>query len=170
MAICRYCNYENAEGKKFCGNCGASLNQPTSEATAPSEVPTFQQPQPLPQQVSQEGPNSKYVEPANTIPFNEKDQKAYQEKLAHPNRPDYENTSVLAFVLGFVSIIFNPLLLTSIAAIVLGIIGHANQGSKKKMAMIGWILGLITLVIRLVVYALIVYGIITIARGLLLWF
>ncbi len=206
MAICKYCNHENAEGRKFCIHCGARLDQPTSQTPTttsdsqqgsvpvapifpqsssnfipqePKEEQGFNQEagQPsLPAQPSQipygaqEGPNSKYVEPVNTVPFNEKDRQAYQEKLANPNRPDYENVCVLAFILSLVSIIFNPLLLSSLAAIILGIIGHANQGSKKALAKIGWIVGLITLVIRLVVYALIIYGIFTIARGLLLWF
>ena len=109
--------------------------------------PQYQQPQPY---VASQGPNSQYYEPANTIPFTTQDQQAYAQRMMNPNKPDYENVSVLAFVFGILGFFFNPLYLVSLAAIVLGIIGHANQGSKKSMAMVGWILGLISLVVQLV--------------------
>ena len=107
---------------------------------------TVTQPQPY---VATQGPNSQYYEPANTVPFNSKDQQAYAQKMANPNKPDYENVCVLAVVFGILGFFFNPLYLSSLAAIVLGIIGHANQGSKKSLGLAGWILGLCALCLQL---------------------
>lgn len=157
----------------------SQTNIPQSPNTLPQQnipqqgIPQQPYGQPLPngQQVpycAQEGPNSQKFEPANTVPFNAKDQQAYAEKLNSPYKEDYENVSVLAFILGWVSFFFNPLLLTSLAAIILGIIGHVNQGSKKKLAKIGWILGVIALFIHLTLKVLAWLAIIAVARWFLL--
>ena len=140
----------------------ASITPPQAETLAPvALVPTApsagqqgagpaqgQAPQAQPY-VAAQGPNSQYYEPANTVPFNAKDQAAYQQQILRGNRPDYENVCVLALVFGLLGFFFNPLYLVSIAAIVLGIIGHVNNGSKKSLAMVGWILGIASLVIQL---------------------
>lgn len=99
--------------------------------------------------VAAEGPNSQHFEGANAVPFNTKDQAAYAQKMLNPNKPDYENVCVLALVFGFLGFFFNPLYLISLTAIILGIIGHANQGSKKTLGMVGWILGLASLCCQL---------------------
>lgn len=195
MAICKYCKQDNPDGKKFCMNCGAQMVNPISripneqiemplpvepaqqalpqESVSPNPIPQHTDPQqnvpPQPQPyVAQEGPNSQHFEPANTIPFNAKDQQEYAEKLNNPDKVDHENISVMAFVLGWVCLFFNPLLLVSLTAIILGIIGHANQGSKKKLAKIGWILGLIGLVVHLTLKILAALAIISVGRFLLL--
>ncbi len=102
--------------------------------------------------VAAEGPNSRRSEEANTIPFNDKDRKEYEEKLRNPYKTDLENTCVLAMIFGFVSLVFNPVCVTSLVAITLGIIGHINNGSKKSLAKLGWILGAIALVIQLIFF------------------
>ena len=115
--------------------------------TAQSEYIPKSQPEPY---VAVQGPNSQTYEPPNTIPFNHVDQKEFYEKQANPNKQDYENVSVLAFIFGCLGFLFNPLYLVSLAAIILGIIGHANNGSKKTLAMLGWILGLIALAVQII--------------------
>ena len=169
MVICRLCQHENPDGTQFCGKCGnvlvtggepltPSSVSPVSSSSNPSEkepktgtgiesqyIPKSQ-PEPY---VAVQGPNSQTYEAPNTIPFNHVDQKEYAEKLANPNKQDYENVSVLAFIFGCVGFLFNPFYLVSLAAIILGIIGHANNGSKKTLAMLGWILGLIALAFQL---------------------
>lgn len=128
------------------GSSNPSGQDPKNGAEGQSEFIPKSQPEPY---VAVQGPNSQTYEAPNTIPFNHVDQKEYAEKLANPNKQDYENVSVLAFIFGCVGFLFNPLYLVSLAAIVLGIIGHANNGSKKTLAMLGWILGLIALVAQI---------------------
>ncbi|MBO4686998.1 MAG: zinc ribbon domain-containing protein [Clostridiales bacterium] len=125
------------------GQQGGTYSASQGGASAQGQAP---QPQPY---VASQGPNSQYYEPANTVPFNAKDQAAYQQQLLRGNRPDYENVCVLALVFGILGFFLNPLYLVSVAAIVLGIIGHANNGSKKTLGMVGWILGLSALVVQL---------------------
>ncbi len=98
---------------------------------------------------SREGQYSKQFEQPNTIPFNDFDRRAYAEQMANPNRQDYESVCVLAFVFGLVGFLFNPLYLISLAAIILGIIGHSNNGSKASLGMAGWILGLCSLIFQI---------------------
>ncbi|MBO4474432.1 MAG: hypothetical protein J5750_05895 [Clostridiales bacterium] len=169
MAICKLCNHENPDGMQFCANCGNVLDVSSASAASTSEAgagtaseaassasdkkdeiltPQTQAPQTQPYVASQ-GPNSQYYEPANTVPFNAKDQAAYQQQLLRGNKPDYENVCVLALVFGILGFFLNPLYLVSVAAIVLGIIGHANNGSKKTLGMVGWILGASSLAVQL---------------------
>lgn len=164
MAICKLCNHENPDGMQFCANCGNAL-ETASEILAPVAAVPEQQPSPSQDQgngaaneqpaaqsyVAMRGPNSQYYEPANTVPFNAKDQQAYQQQMLRGDRPDYENVCVLAFVFGILGFFFNPLYLCSVAAIVLGIIGHVNNGSKKSLALAGWILGICSFAVQLFV-------------------
>ena len=192
MVICRLCQHENPDGTQFCGKCGNVLETGTevltpssaSSASNPSSSSAGNAPQgassgsPIPGAIPQavetprsqpepyvavEGPHSQTYEPPNTIPFNHVDQKEYAERLANPDKPDYENVSVLAFIFGFVGFLFNPLYLVSLAAIVLGVIGHVNNGSKKSLAKIGWILGLIALITQVIIsllFAALTFGLI----------
>jgi hypothetical protein len=48
-----------------------------------------------------------------------------------------------------VAIVFDPFYLTSIAAIVLGIIGHVNSKYSKNLAIAGWILGIVSICIQI---------------------
>ncbi|MBR0047035.1 MAG: zinc ribbon domain-containing protein [Bacteroidaceae bacterium] len=54
MAFCGQCGFENPEGAKFCGNCGATLTQPATDDTpvaATEETPPVETPSaPLPPQ------------------------------------------------------------------------------------------------------------------------
>ena len=168
MSVCKYCKHDNPEGVTFCKNCGNTLEKelPKNESVKAAAAPVVPMPLPVETPVSEdpssgkapeqvpyvaaEGPNSHRFEKANTVPFNEKDKAEYEEKLRHPHKVDLENTSVLALVFGFLSFVFNPLCVTSLVAITLGILGHVNNGSKKSMAKLGWILGLISLVIQLI--------------------
>ena len=193
MVICRLCQHENPDGTQFCGKCGnvlvtggetltpssvslsksstgnapegASSDAPVSGSSSSGQTPQSEyipQSQPEPY-VAVQGPNSQTYEPPNTIPFNHVDQKEYAERLANPDKPDYENVSVLAFIFGFVGFLFNPLYLVSLAAIVLGVIGHVNNGSKKSLAKIGWILGLIALITQVIIsllFAALTFGLI----------
>jgi len=176
MAICKLCHHENPDGVQFCANCGNALETvsvSTSSEHSDSEAVETLVPVAAPGQqafssqgqgsgaaetqpaarpyVAAQGPNSQYYEPANTVPFNTKDQQAYQQQLLRGDRPDYENVCVLALVFGILGFFFNPLYLCSVAAIVLGIIGHVNNGSKKSLALGGWILGICSFAVQLVV-------------------
>jgi len=99
---------------------------------------------------SQQGPYSQQFESPNTIPFNERDRQEYARRMADTGRQDYESVCVLAFVFGLVGFLFNPLYLISLAAIILGVVGHSNNGSKKTLGMLGWILGIISLFVQMV--------------------
>ena len=141
----------------------ASASAPVIPMPVPVEKPYTEEPSypgtPTPPQtpgqvpyVAAEGPNSRRAETPNTIPFNDKDRKEYEEKLRNPYKTDLENTCVLALIFGFISLVFNPLCVISLVAITLGIIGHVNNGSKKSLAKLGWILGVISLAIQLIFF------------------
>ena len=121
----------------------------TEEPSYPGTPAPAKAPEQIPYQ-AEEGPNSQHFEKANTVPFNEKDKREYEEKLRNPYKTDLENTCVLALIFGFISLGFNPLCLNSLIAIILGVIGHINNGSKKSLAKLGWILGLISLIMQLI--------------------
>ncbi|MBP5186015.1 MAG: hypothetical protein J6040_03065 [Clostridiales bacterium] len=144
-------------------SASASASAPVIPMPVPVEKPYTEEPSypgtPTPPQtpgqipyVAAEGPNSRRAETPNTIPFNDKDRKEYEEKLRNPYKTDLENTCVLALIFGFISLVFNPLCVISLVAITLGIIGHVNNGSKKSMAKLGWILGVISLAIQLIFF------------------
>lgn len=196
MAVCKYCKNENPEGVTFCKNCGNTLEKelpksgPAQDPFVTSSAPAVPMPVPVekhsaeepsypgtpdPQNVPEipyvaaEGPKSQHFEAPNTVPFNDKDRKEYEEKLRNPYKTDLENTCVLALIFGFVSLIFNPLCVTSLVAITLGILGHVNNGSKKSLAKLGWILGVISLVIQLIFFMAIgflFFGVISFLRYL----
>ena len=121
----------------------------TEEPSYPGTPTPPNAPQQIPY-VAAEGPNSQHFEKANTVPFNEKDKREYEEKLRNPYKTDLENTCLFALIFGFISLGFNPLCLNSLIAIILGVIGHINNGSKKSLAKLGWILGLISLIMQLI--------------------
>lgn len=123
----------------------------TEEPSYPGTPAPAKAPEQIPYQAA-EGPNSQHFEKANTVPFNEKDKREYEEKLRNPYKTDLENTCVLALIFGFISLVFNPLCVISLVAITLGIIGHVNNGSKKSLAKLGWILGVISLAIQLIFF------------------
>ena len=151
---------------------------PNSTPSVPMPVPTqipnpqgsYQQ-APVNEQpgMAKEGPTSKKFEPANTFPMNDKDRQAYAEKLANPYRNDHDTLCVLALVFGMLSFIFNPLLITSLLAIILGIIGNIIGGPKKRIARLGWILGLISLIIYLIIIIIIAIAAYTATRILFWW-
>lgn len=65
--------------------------------------------------------------------------------------PDnYNVLSILALVFGCLGFFINPLYVISIVAIILGIIGHVKSIYYKKRAMIGWILGVASLVFQII--------------------
>ena len=192
MAICKFCKHVSADGTPFCGACGARLDpdavpkpnpltqQPPVIPPVPTSVPTSsstipQSPDPSYQQgtygtgtpaqpgMSQQGPNSQKFEPANTIPFNDRDREEYAERLADPGRSDHDTVCVLALVFAMLSILFNPLLINSVLAIILGIIGIATDGPKRRIARLALFMGLITLII----YAIIAYVIHALTFGLI---
>ena len=121
----------------------------TEEPSYPGTPAPAKAPEQIPYQAA-EGPNSQHFEKANTVPFNEKDKREYEEKLRNPYKTDLENTCLFALIFGFISLGFNPLCLNSLIAIILGVIGHINNGSKKSLAKLGWILGLISLIMQLI--------------------
>ena len=151
MSICKYCKHVSEDGTRFCKVCGKALDvfpdtpepplpqpAPSSYQNAQSSAPDTPEPKPL-----QNTPN--------TFPMNDKDRQAYAEKLQNPGRPDNDGICVLALIFGMLSIFFNPFLLSSILALILGIVGHACGGPKKDIAKGGWILGLITMIIYIVI-------------------
>ncbi len=64
---------------------------------------------------------------------------------------DYYTICLLALIFGCVAFIFDPFYLTSLAAIVLGIIGHINSKTHKGMAIAGWICGLCSIGVQVII-------------------
>ncbi|MBR2750760.1 MAG: hypothetical protein IKM88_17245 [Lachnospiraceae bacterium] len=155
MPVCKFCQQENPEGSQFCLRCGNNLQGAILAPATPSTNTTSTQsngvkPAPAPIQPpvaplpvpSNQGPHSQQFEQPNRIPYNDYDRQQYAQRMANAGRPDYEAVCVLAFVFGVLGFFFDPLYLISLAAIILGIIGHANNGTKKSLGMAGWILGI----------------------------
>ncbi|MCR5274820.1 MAG: energy-coupling factor transporter transmembrane protein EcfT [Clostridiales bacterium] len=179
MSICKYCKHVNEDGTPFCQVCGKALDvfpdptiqvgqQPSPSVEDEENTPAADSIPPVPQSVpsqSAEGaglstslksnPDPKRSNYTNTFPMNDKDRQAYAEKLANPDKPDHDGLCVLALMFGMLSFIINPLFITSLVAIILGIIGHASGGPKSSIAKLGWILGLISLVVYIVIALLI---------------
>lgn len=127
MIKCKYCGSENPDDTSFCMNCGAAII-PEDESRVETET-------------TREG---------ETI------LEAYQPEMNYTSatpseKPDYQTVCLLALIFGIVGFIFNPLYLVSLAALILGIIGHVNMGTKKNYAMIGWILAIVSFVFSLII-------------------
>ena len=71
---------------------------------------------------------------------------------------DYKTVCLLAMILGIVSFFINPLYLVSIAAIVLGIIGHVKSFAYKNWAIAGWICGGAGLIVQIFVDIFCTFG------------
>ena len=108
MIKCKYCGSENPDDTTFCMNCGAAII-PEDESRVETET-------------TKEG---------ETI------LEAYQPEMNYTSsvpsdKPDYQTVCLLALIFGIVGFFFNPLYLVSLTALILGIIGHINMGTKKK--------------------------------------
>lgn len=151
MSICKYCMHVSEDGTPFCKVCGKALEVIPDLTAQPEE----QAPAPGPEAPQNAGSGTPAPHPVqntpNTFPMNNKDRQAYVENLQNPGRPDNDGICVMALIFGMLSILFNPLLLNSILALILGIVGHACGGPKKDIAKLGWILGLITLVVYVII-------------------
>ena len=132
------CGTENADQNTYCAACGKSLDRTTVQSNqeviidseivqdsqyAPSVVPTYYDSQ----------MNDHPEPPINQV------------------QKDYTTVCTLALVLGIVAFLINPIYLVSLAALILGIIGHVNNGSKKNLAIAGWILAIVSFFTQLLV-------------------
>ena len=138
MIICRSCGSNNPDDGTFCTNCGSSLEG--CERT--TNVEQFEQPvaYPVPQYTT---PNTNYQ------PYTQNPQAVGD---------DYKVVSLLALIFGIVAFFLNPLYSLSIAAIVLGIIAHVKSINFKTRGMAGWILGIISFVLQIIVDIFCTFG------------
>lgn len=127
MIKCKYCGSENPDDTTFCMNCGAAII-PEDESRVETET-------------TKEG---------ETI------LEAYQPEMNYTSsvpsdKPDYQTVCLLALIFGIVGFFFNPLYLVSLTALILGIIGHINMGTKKNYALAGWILAIASFIVSLII-------------------
>lgn len=146
MAICSSCGAQNSDDARFCEACGARLEE-IVKATPVSEMPEKDEfvpapepapaPVPAPVQYQQQQQQQTYYQQPQPVPN------------SAPPSGDYKTVCILALIFGCVAIVFDPFYLTSIAAIVLGIIGHLNSKYSKNLAIAGWILGIVSICIQI---------------------
>ncbi len=113
--FCRYCGTENADGTKFCSNCGASLVAETTQNTY--EQPVSSQPT---------GSESNYNQYANYVPEAKDPGKGF---------------AIAAMVCGIVSFFFFAVILGPLG-IIFGFVAK-SKGSKSGMATAGIVCGAI---------------------------
>lgn len=146
MAICSSCGAQNSDDARFCEACGARLEE-IVKATPVKEMPEEDEfvpapepapaPVPAPVQYQQQQQQQTYYQQPQPVPN------------GAPPSGDYKTVCILALIFGCVAIVFDPFYLTSIAAIVLGIIGHLNSKYSKNLAIAGWILGIVSICIQI---------------------
>ncbi len=73
----------------------------------------------------------------------------YQYNNVDPGKKDLTGVCTWALITGIVAFFCNPLYLMPLAAIILGIIGIANGGSKKGMAIAGLVCGIIAIPVQI---------------------
>lgn len=139
MAICSSCGAQNSDDARFCEACGARLEE-IVKATPVSKMPEKDEFVPAPVQYD----NNQYQQ--QTYYQNPQPQPVPN---GTPPSGDYKTVCILALIFGCVAIVFDPFYLTSIAAIVLGIIGHLNSKYSKNLAIAGWILGIVSICIQI---------------------
>ena len=144
MAICSSCGAQNSDDARFCEACGARLEEivkatPVSEMPEKDEFVPAPEPAPAPVQYDNNQYQQTYYQNPQPQPV----------PNGAPTSGDYKTVCILALILGCVAIVFDPFYLTSIAAIVLGIIGHVNSKYSKNLAIAGWILGIVSICIQI---------------------
>ncbi len=151
MAICSSCGAQNSDDARFCEACGARLEE-IVKATPVSEMPGKDEFVPAPEPEPAPAPVPAPVQYDN----NQYQQQTYYQNPQPQSVPngappsgDYKTVCILALIFGCVAIVFDPFYLTSIAAIVLGIIGHVNSKYSKNLAIAGWILGIVSICIQI---------------------
>lgn len=147
MAICKSCGTQNSDEARFCESCGTRLEEivkadPVTELPKEDDFVAAPVPAPVPAPVQTD--NNQYQQ---------QQQQAYyqnpQPVNAAPANGDYRTVCILALIFGCVAMVFDPFYLTSIAAIVLGVIGHLNSKFSKGMAIAGWILGIVSICVQI---------------------
>ena len=153
MSICKTCGAQNSDQARFCESCGARFEEivkaePVTEL--PKEDDFVAEPAAEPVAAPVPAPVPAPVQYDNAQ-YQQQYQQQYQPQQpvapAQPNG-DYKTVCILALIFGCVAIVFDPFYLTSIAAIVLGVIGHTKSVNSKGMAIAGWILGIVSICIQ----------------------
>lgn|GEM_PF-5425710 len=83
-------------------------------------------------------------------------------------KKDLTTVCTLSLVLGIVAFFCNPLYLMPIAAIVLGIVGIVNGGSKKGLAIAGLICGVLAIPAQVIADTIL--SVATMGIGFFVWF
>ena len=144
MAICSSCGAQNSDEARFCEACGARLEEIVKAAPV-TEMPDEDKfvPAPVPAPVQQ---NNQYQQQQQQTYYqNPQPQPVYNNA---PQGGDFKTVCILALIFGCVAIVFDPFYLLSIAAIILGVVGHVNSKYSKNLAIAGWILGIISICIQ----------------------
>ncbi len=132
MKNCPNCGRENPDGNRFCEGCGSDLS-----AMSGGSIPNYTN--------SADTVYSGYSYQPNGYQYGGSQNGYYN---MPPMQEENTTVCILSLVFGILSIIgCNCCYLFSIAAIVLGIVGIVQGGSKKGMAIAGLICGALGLVI-----------------------
>lgn len=133
MSICPNCGRENADGNRFCESCGSDLGMmkggPIPNVTNNADTVS-----------------GGYSYQSGGYQYSGNSQNVYGS--VPPVKEDNTTVCILSLIFGILSLCgCNCCYIFPIAAIVLGIIGIVNNGSKKGLAIAGVICGALGIVI-----------------------
>ena len=165
---CPNCGAENPDGNRFCESCGAEINaaQNSGNVGASDPMPNVTNSADTVsggnntaydtgynQGYNNQGYNNGYTYGQNnSAPYGQPNSAPYgQQNYYAPEKKDQTTVCILALVFGIVSFFCDPFYAFTIAAVVLGIVGIANNGSKKGLAIAGLICGICAIPVQFII-------------------
>ena len=153
MKNCPNCGRENPDTNRFCESCGSEISAAQNGNAASNPIPNVTNSADTVSGGTNTGYNNGYNQgynngysygPNNSAPYG-------QPNYYTPEKKDQTTVCILALVFGITSFVCDPFYAFTMAAIVLGIVGIVNNGSKKGLAIAGLVCAICAIPVQFII-------------------